>query len=133
MSIPHNEVLQIGANMGSPAMLVYVTAIIWFGVVAIKNVKKLSNTSLIAGCAAATYLASSLVGVSMTITTCFLFFVLGMLNSWFKEKNQEDLNKELLESLNLGDIKKEETTEEPKETKAVEETKDNEASIENTI
>ncbi|MBR4237289.1 O-antigen ligase family protein [bacterium] len=133
MSIPHNEVLQIGANMGIPAMLVYVTAMIWFGVVAIKNIKKLSNTALIAGCAVATYLASSLVGVSMTITTCFLFLVLGLTNSWFKERNQEDLNRELLESLNIGDIKKEETTEEPEETKAVEETKDEEISIENTI
>ena len=110
MAIPHNEVLQIGANMGIPAMLVYVTAIIWFGVVAIKNIKKISNTALIAGSAAATYLASSLVGVSMTIAACFLFFMLGMLNSWFKEKNQEDLNKELLEALNLSDIKKEEET-----------------------
>ena len=121
MSIPHNEVLQIGANMGIPAMLVYVTAIIWFGVVAIKNVKKLSNTALITGCAAATYLASSLVGVPMTITTCFLFLTLGLLNSWFKEKNQEDLTKELLESIDLGDLKndevvsKEETKEESKE------------------
>ena len=132
MSIPHNEVLQIGANMGIPAMLVYVTAMIWFGVVAIKNIKKLSNTALIAGCAVATYLASSLVGVSMTITTCFLFFVLGMLNSWFKEKNQEDLNKELLESLNLGDIKKEEVTT-TDSSRDETETKDEEISIENTI
>ena len=134
MSIPHNEVLQIGPNMGIPAMLVYVTAMIWFGVVAIKNLKKLSNTALIAGCAVATYLASSLVGVSMTITTCFLFFVLGMLNSWFKEKNQEDLNKELLESLNLGDIKKEEeATPDSKEETETEEATEIESSVENTI
>ena len=135
LSIPHNEVLQIGANMGIPAMLVYVTAMIWFGVVAIKNIKKLSNTALIAGCAVATYLASSLVGVSMTITTCFLFFVLGMLNSWFKEKNQEDLNKELLESLNLGDIKKEEdtTTDSSREETETKEVVETESSLENTI
>ena len=117
LTIPHNEILHIGANMGIPAMLVYVTAIIWFGVVAIKNIKKLSNTALIAGCAAATYLASSLVGVPMTITTCFLFLTLGLLNSWFKEKNQEDLTKELLESIDLGDLKNDEVAlkEEPKE------------------
>ena len=129
MSIPHNELIQIGANMGIPALLLYVTSMIWFAVVTIKNIKNLSCMALVAGAGAATYLASSLVGVSMTIAACYLFLMLGLLNSWFKEKNQEDLNKELLESLNLGDIKKEEETSDS----CKEETIETESSTENKI
>ena len=130
MSIPHNELIQIGANMGIPAVLVYVTAIIWFAVLTIKNTKNLSSMTLVGGIGAATYLLSSLVGVSMTVATCYLFLMLGLLNSWFKEKNQEDLNKELLESLNLGDIKKEEET---NDSSKEEGSKEAESSTENKI
>ncbi len=93
VEMPHNEYLQITANCGIPAGVLYVTALVWFFVRNARNLKRISSSTVIAGAVTATYAVSAFFGVGMTVTTCYLFLFLGLTNSWHSEKRVEELIK----------------------------------------
>ena len=93
VEMPHNEYLQLMANCGILAGIVYITALVWLLVRSMRNLKKLTPAVLIAGVAAATYALSAFVGVGMTITTCYLFFMLGLTNSYHQDERIKELIK----------------------------------------
>ena len=97
--IPHNEYLQVAANLGIPGILLYLAALICCFVYAIKNLKKISDGTFIAFMAALVYCASAFVGISIPVATFQLFFFLGLLAGWFKTRDDERMNNTLLEGL----------------------------------
>ncbi len=86
--IPHNEYLQVTANLGIPAGIFYVTAILWLAIRSFARIKKLPEYVFYAGLGAATYAFSAAVGVSMTICAFLFFLMLGLLNSERREPSQ---------------------------------------------
>lgn len=93
--IPHNEYLQITANLGIPAGIFYVTAILWLAIRSFARIKKLPEHIFYAGLGAATYAFSAIVGVSMTICAFLFFLMLGLLNSE-RRKHEADITENKL-------------------------------------
>lgn len=87
-SRPHNEILQIGSTMGIPAMLFYVGALIAVFVVAIKQFKKLSPTTISFLIIACTYVITSFFGVSLPYTFTFYIAFLGLALAGLDYKKQ---------------------------------------------
>ncbi len=75
---PHNEYLQYAAMLGIPAAVMYLAAILSLAVTQIKNVKRLSDTTLIAGCMAFGYAVSAFFGGTTYVTAPYIFMALGM-------------------------------------------------------
>lgn len=94
--IPHNEYLQVGANLGFPGLFLYLAALISCFAYTVKNLKKLSDGALLAGMATLVYCASAFVGISIPVTTFQLFFFLGLLCAWFRARDDERMNEEAL-------------------------------------
>lgn len=78
LDMPHNEFLQIASNVGLPALIFYLIAIISVFVRAIKNRKSLSNVSVICLSCALAYLVSAMFGNTFTYTYPFLLIVLAL-------------------------------------------------------
>ncbi|MBQ9415676.1 MAG: O-antigen ligase family protein [Clostridia bacterium] len=97
--IPHNEYLQIGANLGFPGLAAYLLALIVLFVFALKNTKNLSDCTLIAGVAVFVYCASAFTGISIPVATYQLFLYMGLLNGWFRQKDDEAMLREKQEEL----------------------------------
>lgn len=76
LDMPHNEFLQIASNVGLPALIFYLVAIISVFVRAIKNRKSLQSTSVICLSCALAYLVSAMFGNTFTYTYPFLLIVL---------------------------------------------------------
>ena len=112
-NIPHNEYLQVGANLGIPGLVVYLAALIAY---MIKNTKKISDGTLIVGIAAFVYCVSAFFGISIPVATYQLFLFLGLLVGWFKHRDEERMNEEALYLLQ----NKEKTTEESTEQEPIE-------------
>ena len=89
--IPHNEYLQICANNGIPGVLLYVSGLLTIFIYAIKNLKRISSGVLVSGMAVLVYCLSAFVGISIPIATYQLFFFLGLLEGWFKNKDEEKM------------------------------------------
>ncbi|MBQ7153449.1 MAG: O-antigen ligase family protein [Clostridia bacterium] len=100
--IPHNEYLQVGANLGIPGLLMYLGALVSCLVFALKNLKKISDGALIAGTATLVYCVSAFMGISIPIATYQLFLFLGLLTGWFKNRDEEKMNAKILEELAAG-------------------------------
>lgn len=98
--IPHNEYLQITANLGFPGIILYLAALISCFAFTIKNIKKISDGTLIAGVGMLVYCISAFVGISIPIATYQLFFCFGLLNSWFKDRDDSRMNEEKMAELN---------------------------------
>ncbi len=113
-NIPHNEYLQIAANLGFPGIILYLAALISCFAFAIKNLKKLSDGALIAGMATLVYCASAFVGISIPIATYQLFFFLGMLTGWFKHRDDEKMSAEIMSRMKNGEASGERGGQEPK-------------------
>lgn len=75
---PHNELLQLAANLGFPAAFFYITALIFFFLNLLKHRKTLTVEALGLHTAVFTYLLSSMVGLSMFYTTPYYFIFLGL-------------------------------------------------------
>ena len=75
---PHNEYLQYAAMLGVPAALMYLAAILSLAFTQIKNVKHLSDTTLVAGCMAFGYAVSAFFGGTTYVTAPYIFMALGM-------------------------------------------------------
>ena len=114
--IPHNEYLQIGANLGIPGLIMYLAALITCFAYMIKNTKKISDGTLVVGIAAFVYCISAFFGISIPVATYQLFLFLGLLVGWFKNRDEERMNEEALKLLQ----NKEETTEESTEQEPIE-------------
>ena len=98
--IPHNEYLQVAANLGFPGILFYLGALICCFAYTIKNLKKLSDGTLIAGMATLVYCASAFVGISIPVATFQLFFFLGLLTGWFRTRDENTINEQRIKELN---------------------------------
>ncbi|MBO4384416.1 MAG: O-antigen ligase family protein [Clostridia bacterium] len=99
LSIPHNEYLQIAANLGFPGIILYLSALAAMLAAAMKNLKKLGDGALIAGTAAFVYGISAFVGISIPIATYQLFLYLGLLDGWFRARDDAALNAMALEAI----------------------------------
>lgn len=97
--IPHNEYLQIGANLGIPGLIMYLAALVTCFAYMIKNTKKISDGTLIVGLAAFVYCVSAVFGISIPVATYQLFLFLGLLVGWFKHRDDERMNEETLKML----------------------------------
>ncbi|MCR5458000.1 MAG: O-antigen ligase family protein [Clostridiales bacterium] len=97
--IPHNEYLQVGANLGIPGLIIYLAALITCFAYMIKNTKKISDGTLIVGLGAFVYCVSAVFGISIPVATYQLFLFLGLLVGWFKHRDDERMNKEELKML----------------------------------
>ena len=97
--IPHNEYLQIAANLGFPGIIFYLAALVSCFAYAVKNLKKLSDCTLIAGMATLVYCVSAFVGISITVSTFQLFLFLGLLTGWFKQRDETALNEKIMARL----------------------------------
>lgn len=98
-NIPHNEFLQIASTLGFPGLLLYLAALVSLFAAAMKNLKKLGDCAVIAGTAVFVYGVSSFVGISIPVATYQLFLYLGLLNSWFLNRDLTSLNEEALKAL----------------------------------
>lgn len=73
---PHNEFLQIGASLGIPALILYLSGLGIALAKIFKNLKKMSKTGIIAFCAVGGYLVSAMFGNTMYYTyPYFLMFL----------------------------------------------------------
>lgn len=87
---PHNELIQIAASLGFPALAFYVTAIAAHVADFFRFFKKLSVFHLAVFASTGCYLVSSLFGNTMYYTTPYYFMMLGFGYRIFKEfKNQQ--------------------------------------------
>ena len=94
--IPHNEYLQIAANLGIPGIALWLAALLSCFAFAVKNLKKLSGGALVAGMAVLVYCVSAFVGISIPVTTYQLFLFAGMLTGWFKKRDETALNEKIM-------------------------------------
>jgi len=86
LQIPHNEYLQVGQNMGIPAMLAYVAALIYIFVKSIINRKNLTQIQLVALASGFAYFISAFFGNSWAYMVPYvLFFVAISLGYYFKD------------------------------------------------
>ena len=115
-SIPHNEYLQIGANLGIPGLIIYLAALSTCFAYMIKNTKKISDGTLIVGIGAFVYCVSAFFGISIPVATYQLFLFIGLLAGWFKHRDEERMNEEALKTLQS----KEETEAKDTEQESVE-------------
>ena len=99
--IPHNEYLQIAANLGFPGLALYLSALVSLCIGLVKNLKKLSDGIIIAFIAMIAYCASAFVGISIPVAAFQLFLFLGLLNGWFKSRDDETMNKQLMEDMTI--------------------------------
>ncbi len=86
---PHNEILQLSASLGIPAALFYCCALFCYFFPLLKKLKKLSPEIMGLYAAVITYLASSMVGLSMYCTTSFFFAFLGLTCNLFRADGNE--------------------------------------------
>ncbi len=91
LDMPHNEYLQLTANCGIPAGLLWITALVWFFVRNMRCLKKITPATLVSGIAVFVYAVSAFVGVGMTVTTCYLFLFLGLTNSYHSAERVREL------------------------------------------
>lgn len=78
LQIPHNEYLQVGQNMGIPAMLAYVAALIYIFVKSIINRKNLTQMQLVALSAGFAYFISAFFGNSWAYMVPYVLFLVAM-------------------------------------------------------
>lgn len=97
--IPHNEYLQIGANLGFPGLAMYLSALATLAIGLIKNLKKISDGIVLSFIALIVYCASAFVGISIPVAAFQLFLFLGLLNGWFRSRDDETMNKEAIEEI----------------------------------
>ena len=97
--IPHNEYLQIGANLGFPGLAMYLSALATLAIGLIKNLKKISDGIVLSFIALIVYCASAFVGISIPVAAFQLFLFLGLLNGWFRSRDDETINKEAIEEI----------------------------------
>lgn len=97
--IPHNEYLQIGANLGFPGLAMYLSALATLAIGLIKNLKKISDGIVLSFIALIVYCASAFVGISIPVAAFQLFLFLGLLNGWFRCRDDETMNKEIMEEM----------------------------------
>ncbi|MBQ7452881.1 MAG: O-antigen ligase family protein [Clostridia bacterium] len=89
---PHNELLQFTSTMGLPAGIFYLLAIIFTGIISIKQIKKIDAYSLICLFGAMGYFLSSFFGVSLTYTFPYflIFLALGLNGIDHKKPSQNN-------------------------------------------
>lgn len=75
---PHNEVLQVAASLGVPALLLYLSALAVHGRRFFLRLGRLPVSTRLLFAALAAYLLSSMTGNSMYYTTPFFFLALGL-------------------------------------------------------
>ena len=97
--IPHNEFLQVAANLGFPGLAFYLAALVSLFAAYVKNLRKLSDGAMIAGVAVIVYCVSSFVGISLPIAAYQLFLFLGLLNGWFRARDDEKMIAETMEEI----------------------------------
>ena len=97
--IPHNEFLQVAANLGFPGLAFYLAALVSLFAAYVKNTKKLTDGALIAGIAVIVYCVSAFVGISLPIAAYQLFLFLGLLNGWFRARDDEKMIAETMEEI----------------------------------
>ena len=83
---PHNDILQIAAYLGIPALIFYLAALFTLARHLWKSMKELSPTTLAASGVVVCYLASSMFGHPVYNTTPFFWMFLGMITL----KNEQD-------------------------------------------
>jgi len=88
---PHNELIQIAASLGFPALLFYVSGLLIHMINFFKHWKYIDLLGIGIFISIATYLISSFLGNSMYYTTPFYFMLLGI--SYGLLHNQNNLNK----------------------------------------
>lgn len=97
--IPHNEYLQVGANLGIPGLIMYLAALVTCFAYTMKNLKKISDGTIVVGMATLVYCISAFVGISIPVATYQLFLFLGLLAGWFKHRDDNKMNEEELKVL----------------------------------
>lgn len=97
--IPHNEYLQVGANLGFPGLAFYLAALISCFAYAMKNLRKMSDGALVAGMATLVYCVSAFTGISIPVATYQLFMYMGILTGWFKCRDDEKMNEQAMEEM----------------------------------
>ncbi|MBO4217678.1 MAG: O-antigen ligase family protein, partial [Clostridia bacterium] len=98
-AIPHNEYLQVGANLGFVGLALYLASLVSCFAFSIKNLIKMSDGALVAGVATIVYCASAFVGISIPVATYQLFFFMGLLTGWFKDRDDAAMNTLAIEEL----------------------------------
>ncbi len=95
---PHNELLQYAASFGIPAMLMYLTAVIWVIVSVLRRSKKLSKMTLVCFCVMVCYFTSSMFGVAIYYTTPFFYIFLGLTYAEILHGTQDQKTDEQIET-----------------------------------
>lgn len=78
---PHNEYLQYAAEVGTPAALVYIAALILILIKRVKDIRDTEKSVIYDGMAVLGYCVSSLFGVVVFHTAVFYFIFLGMVSA----------------------------------------------------
>ena len=92
---PHNEYLQYAAMLGIPAGLMYLAAIITLAFTQMRHIKRLSETTLVAGCMAFGYAVSAFFGGTTYVTAPYIFMALGMTSlRKYRECDEESIHEE---------------------------------------
>ena len=79
--MPHNEYLNMAVNLGIPAGIAYVAALLSIAIYGLSRLKKQSGESLAAGCCAFTYAVSAFFGVPLCTMLPFFYIFLSFLTS----------------------------------------------------
>lgn len=87
-SRPHNEYIQVGACMGIPALIFYLSFLgsIYFPIII--NIKKINKYIIMSSFIALSYLVSAFFGVSVFYTAPYLFIFLGFMSSYYVEEKE---------------------------------------------
>ena len=86
---PHNELIQIAASLGIPALIFYLVGLAALFSVFIKNFKKFSLAEFSVFAAVGGYLFSSLFGNTMYYTTPYFYMMLGVSYTMCKTKQMQ--------------------------------------------
>ncbi|MDE6189616.1 MAG: O-antigen ligase family protein [Clostridia bacterium] len=111
LDVAHNEYLTMASNVGIPGLILYLTAIVWWFVKAVKNRKRLAYTDLLLLASAFAYLISAAFGNSFTYTYPYFLLFFAMSIQGGKSYDGEDLKaedttKDEKEKLSLDDVGK---------------------------
>lgn len=75
---PHNEYIQMAVFCGIPALILYLTGLLWLFINRCRNLKKLQMTTMMAIGVVVAYMISAFFGFTLFYTTPYMFIFLGL-------------------------------------------------------
>ena len=101
-NMPHNEFIQLGANVGVPALIAYFLALAVIYIKSVVNNKKLKDSQIIGLSAAGAYIVSSIFGNYFSFIAVYYVIFLSMaINSDFKIIKDKTGNTEINSKIDL--------------------------------